>query len=91
VSVSNQVIRFAMVDFEGKVTANPLAAGSDVMIYKVEAETALSVAFEGATGVFTTYQYRLKPGDTVFIYNNVIHIPERCVAQQPGNTIRCQG
>jgi len=88
VSVSNQVIRFAMVDFEGAAIANPLG-GSDVISYTVQAPTTLLVAFEGATGTFITYEYQLQQGDTVFVYNNVIHIPQRCVRQHPGNTIQC--
>ena len=89
-SANNQVMRFAMVDFEGDAIANPLVP-ADVISYTIQNQTQLLVAFEGAPGVFTTYRYLLEQGDVLFIYNNIIHIPRRCVDQQPNNTIRCQG
>jgi hypothetical protein len=46
------------------------------------------VAFEGATGVFHTYRYRVKPKDIVYVFNDVIHIPARFYEDEPGNTIR---
>ena len=49
----------------------------------------LLVVFEGATGVMTTYQYRLAKGDEVYVLDQVIHIPARCIKQIPGNAIRC--
>jgi len=49
----------------------------------------LMVVFEGATGVMMTYTYQLAKGDEVYVLDQVIHIPARCIKQVPGNAIRC--
>ena len=46
-------------------------------------------SFEGATGVMMTYTYQLAKGDEVYVLDQVIHIPARCIKQVPGNAIRC--
>ena len=83
-----QVMRFAMVDFEGKWDSNVIPAGSNVIRYEAQSEGRIAVAFEGATGVFHTYRYRVKPKDIVYVFNDVIHIPARFYEDEPGNTIR---
>jgi len=49
----------------------------------------LAVVFEGAAGTMTTYRFHIAPGAEVFVVDQVIHIPGRCLKREPGNTIKC--
>jgi hypothetical protein len=37
----------------------------------------------------TTYRYLIAAGAEVFVVDQVIHIPGRCLKQERGNTIKC--
>ncbi len=85
---AHQVIKYAMVDFDKNWTRDLLP--NEVVRYTAKEVGILAVVFEGATGVMTTYHYKLvAPVIEVLIVEDAIHIPGRCIKQEPGNTIKC--
>ena len=85
-----QVLKFVMVDFDRLWKRNLLADA--VVEYKpLRPGARLSVVFEGQTGIMTTYHYKISDVEAgpVWIVDQVIHIPDRCVKQEKGNTIKC--
>jgi hypothetical protein len=85
-----QVIKFVLADFDQYWTRN-LLPDTVVEYTAVKAGANLAVVFEGATGVMTTYRYKLQPRDVVHVVGQVIHIPARCLKQEPGDTVKCRG
>ena len=86
----HQVIRFAVVDFQGaSITAKPVSSSSDIMGYSYGEKGGLLVAFEDANATFVTYNFSINQGDIVYIYNNVVHVPQHCTKLDKGNTIKC--
>jgi hypothetical protein len=85
-----QAIKFVMLDFDPNWKRQPYVTSYSFVHYEALRDGAqLLVVFEGATGVMTTYQYRLAKGDEVYVLDQVIHIPARCIKQIHGNAIRC--
>lgn len=87
-----QVIKFVMIDFDDGWDRVMLVTGYANIRYTANRKGArLALVFEGRTGVMHTYHYQLAAGQEVFVVDQVIHIPARCLKQQPGNTIKCKG
>jgi hypothetical protein len=85
-----QAIKFVMLDFDPNWERMPYVTSYSFVHYEALKNGArLMVAFEGATGVMMTYMYQLAKGDEVYVLDQVIHIPARCIKQVPGNAIRC--
>jgi hypothetical protein len=85
-----QVIKFVMLDFDENWKRTMLVTGyASIQYTATMAGAKLAVAFEGATGVMITYRYKLEAGEEVFVVDQVVHIPARCLNQEPGNTIKC--
>jgi hypothetical protein len=84
------VIKFAMLDFDELWNRTMLVTSYANIQYTATKKGArLAVAFEGATGVMSTYRYQLEAGEEVFVVDQVVHIPARCIKQEAGNTIKC--
>jgi hypothetical protein len=85
-----QAIKFVMLDFDANWKRTMLVTSyANIQYTSTAAPARLAVAFEGATGVMTTYRYELQAGEDVFVVDQVVHVPARCTAQDAGNTIRC--
>lgn len=87
-----QAIKFVMLDFDETWDRTMLVTGYANIRYTAgKRGSRLAVVFEGATGVMVTYRYQVAPGGEVFVVDQVVHIPARCLKQEPGNTIKCGG
>ena len=85
-----QVIKFVMLAFDENWTRTMLVTSyANIQYAATTAGAKLAVVFEGATGVMTSYLFQLEAGEQVFVVDQVIHIPVRCLKQEPGNTITC--
>ena len=85
-----QAIKFVMIDFDASWKRQYYVTDYSFVHYEALRNGAqLMVVFEGATGVMTTFFYQLAKGAEVYVLNQVIHIPARCIKQAPGNVIRC--
>lgn len=83
-----QVIKFVQITFDGNWNRKLL--GEAVMEYQALARSGpLMVVFEGATGVMTTFIFRVPVEAIVFVIGDVVHVPARCLRQLPGNAIKC--
>ncbi len=89
-STGAQVLKFVIADFDKNWTR--FAGAENFIGCTATAKGAqLAVVREGPTGVATTYHYAVAANEAVWIVDDVIHVPERCIKQEPGNTIKCQG
>jgi hypothetical protein len=83
-----QVLKFVMVQFDQNWTR--AAGAEDQIIYTATPNQAkVAVVRESPNSVATTYLYAVAAGQSCWIVLDVIHVPEGCIAQEPGNTIRC--
>jgi len=87
-STGAQVLKFVLADFDTHWSRSVAAEG--FIVYTANANKAqLAVVREGRTGALTTYRYQVQAGEAVWIVDDVIHTPERCVKQERGNTVTC--
>ena len=87
-STGAQVLKFVVADFDTHWSR--LVAAEGFIIYTATVDKAqLAVVREGRTGALTTYRYLVASGEAVWIVDDVIHTPERCVRQERGNTVKC--
>jgi NADPH-dependent ferric siderophore reductase len=85
-----QAIKFVMLDFDaGWDRLMLVTAYANIRYTAIQRGGQLAVVFEGATGTMRTYRYRVPAGQEVFVVDQVIHVPGRCVKEEPGNTIKC--
>ena len=85
-----QVIKFVMIDFDDGWDRTMLVTGyANIRYTSIRKGARLAVVFEGATGTMRTYRYQLAAGQEVFVVDQVIHIPARCLKEEHGNTIKC--
>ena len=85
-----QAIKFVMIDFDDAWDRTMLVTGYANIRYTATRNGArLAVLFEGATGTMRTYRYQVTAGGEVFVVDQVIHIPERCLKEEPGKTLKC--
>lgn len=85
------VLKFVMLDFDEKWDRTLVPTGYAVMQYTShQPDAELAVVVESATGVKTTYRYKLGPKQDVFVIDQVVHIPDRCIKQEPENTVKCR-
>jgi hypothetical protein len=84
-----QVIKFVLVDFDRNWKRS---SGVNAIIYQSTAANAqLAVVHESDAGTATTYRYVVPANEEAWVVEDVIHVPERCVKQEPGNTVKCSG
>jgi hypothetical protein len=87
-----QAVKFVMIDFDANWDRQMLVTGYANIQYTATQDGAgLDVVMEAPVGALTTYQYRINAGEVVFVVDQVVHIPDRCVRQVPENIIRCEG
>jgi hypothetical protein len=85
-----QVLKFIMAEFDANWERTEMVTGYSNVEYKSKGG-GLAILVEGATGILRTYRYKIPSGEKVFVLDRMIHIPEHCTKEEPGNTIRCTG
>jgi hypothetical protein len=65
-------------------------SGVSEIIYTPNTDQELVVVTEGEAGVYTTFWFRVKAGDDVWVINKVIHIPAICLRSAAGDESKCQ-
>lgn len=86
-STGAQVLKFVLADFDANWSRSVAAEG--FIVYTANTKAQLAVVRESRSGSLTTYRYVVATGEAVWIVNDVIHVSERCVRQERGNTIKC--
>ena len=84
-----QVIKFIMIDFSGPWQRSIL---TDAIFEYQPAPgpiASVRVVREHGTGVLMTYEYRVNLGETVYVSDQVVHLPGHCIGKKDGDTIRC--
>ncbi|MGB6688407.1 MAG: hypothetical protein WBE76_11245 [Terracidiphilus sp.] len=85
-----QVIKFVMLQFDENWKQLMQVTGYSNFQYTANAADArLTVVFEGATGVMETYFFRVPSGESVYVLDQVVHIPAKCQSQEDGRGIKC--
>lgn len=79
------VMTFVFVEFD----KNWSRAGT--VQYTAQSDAQLIVVAEGATGVKTTYWFRVKKNEVVLVSfsANVVYIPARCAKRAAGDKTTC--
>ena len=86
-----QVIKFVLVDFDQNWKRSA-SAGLNFIIYHSTSNNAqLAVVHESGAGIATTYRSLVPVNEEAWVIEDVIHLPERCLRQEPGNTVKCAG
>jgi hypothetical protein len=87
-STGAQVLKFVIADFDQNWSRSVAVEG--FIVYTATAsQSHLAVVHEGRRGALTTYRYRVPANEAVWIVDDVIHTPERCIRQERGNTVKC--
>jgi hypothetical protein len=87
-----QVLKFVQLDFDEPWKRTVLSTGYANVLYSAQRPGAkLAVVTESETGVFETVLFVLKAKDEVYVVDQVVHIPAKCVRRERGNAIQCQG
>ncbi len=87
-----QAIKFVLVDFDENWDRTMLVTGyANIQYTALKKGGKLAVVFESATGSMTTYRFQLAAKEVVFVVDQVVHVPSRCVRQERGNTVKCRG
>jgi hypothetical protein len=85
-----QVIKFVMLQFDKNWKQTMMVTGySNFQYTATGAAGHLAVVFEGATGVTETYSFLVPAGESVYVLDQVVHIPANCQTQKKGNEIKC--
>lgn len=85
-----QVIKFVMLQFDKNWKQTMLVTGySNFQYTATGADAHLAVVFEGATGVMETNFFVVPAGESVYVLDQVVHIPAKCQSQVAGNAIKC--
>ncbi len=85
VASPHQVIKFLVVDFQGKFLRSWPIHG---VMYTAQTKATIFVVTDDPSGAMT-YVYQVPNGEEVWIDRNVIHIPARCIKQMKGNAVKC--
>ena len=86
-----QAIKFVLVNFDENWDRTMLVTGyANIQYTALKKGAKLSVVFEGATGVMTTYNFQLAAKEVVYVVDKVVHVPAQCIGQKAGNTVKCQ-
>ena len=87
-----QALKFVQLDFDDHWKRTILAGGYASVLYAAQKKPAqLAVVTESATGLFETTHFVLNAKDEVYVIDQVIHVPAKCLRRESKNTIRCQG
>jgi hypothetical protein len=88
VASPHQVIKFLVVDFQGKWLRTWPVRG--VMYTAASSRAQLLVVTDNESGATVTYAFRVPNGEEVWIDRNIIHVPGHCYKQIDGNGIQCR-
>jgi hypothetical protein len=85
------VLKFVMLDFDEKWDRALIPPVSSTVQYTSnQPDAELAVVVESVTGSKTTYRYKIGPMQDVFVIDQVVHIPDRCIKQEAENTVKCR-
>jgi hypothetical protein len=85
-----QVIKFALLQFDNNWSQTMLVTGYSNFQYTSTAAGAhLSVVFESATGAMETYFFVVGSGESVYVLDQVVHVPATCRSHEDGRGIKC--
>jgi hypothetical protein len=85
-----QVIKFVMIQFdENWKQVEQVTGYSNFQYTATGAGGHLAVVFERTTGVMETYFFLVHAGQSVFVLDQVVHIPAKCQSLEEGNAIKC--
>jgi hypothetical protein len=59
-------------------------------MYTPNTDQELVVVTEGEPGEYTTFWFRVKAGEDVWVVDNVVHIPAICLRSAAGDESKCQ-
>jgi hypothetical protein len=65
-------------------------SGVSEIIYTPNTDEELVVVTESETGAYTTFWFRVKAGNDVWVIKNVVHIPAICLRSASGDESKCQ-
>ena len=65
-------------------------SGPSEIIYTPNTDQELVVVTESETGAYTTFWFRVKAGNDVWVIHNVVHIPAICLRSASGDESKCQ-
>jgi hypothetical protein len=92
ISTSGHAITFVMVEFDNSWDMVPALGQGDGVLYQAQSnDSQLAVVHEAPPGTFTTYFYSISNPYSVFVADDIIHVPQKCVRQEAGNSIKCDG
>lgn len=83
--MAHTAMQFTFAEFDKNFTR------SGTVQYTATAPAQLIVVAEGATGVKTTYWFRIPKGEIVLVSfsANMIYIPARCAKREAGDKTDC--
>ena len=65
-------------------------SGVSEIMYSPNTDEELVVVTESETGAYTTFWFRVKAGNDVWVIDNVVHIPAICLRSASGDESKCQ-
>lgn len=65
-------------------------SGVSEIMYTPNTDQELVVVTEGEAGEYTTFWFRVKAGEDVWVVDNVVHIPAICLRSAAGDESKCQ-
>jgi hypothetical protein len=86
VASAHQVIKFLVIDFEGKFLRSWLIQGC---MYTATVNSGILVVTDDEAGNTLTYFFKVPSGEEIWVDRNVVHIPAHCVKQVNGNAVKC--
>ena len=86
VASPHQVIKFLVIDFEGKFLRSWLIQGC---MYTAATDAGILVVTDDETGNTVTYFFKIPVGEEIWVDRNLVHIPGHCVKQAKGNAVKC--
>jgi hypothetical protein len=81
-----QVIKYLVIDFEGKFLRSWLIQGC---MYTASVDASILVVTDDETGNTVTYVFKVPAGEEIWVDRNLVHIPAHCVKQVKGNAVKC--
>ena len=65
-------------------------SGTIELMYSPNTDQEVVVVTEGETGAHTTFWFRVKAGEEVWVIDDVVHIPAICLRSAAGDESKCQ-
>ena len=88
VTGSHSALVFKRLQFPGQDWTR--YSGVSEIMYSPNTDQDLVVVTESETGAYTTFWFRVKAGNDVWVINDVVHIPAICLRSASGDESKCQ-